>query len=83
MADAAITVPVEPVSEDARRLAACAGTRVSKGNPICTGPQSPRLMKSGRAIEKEVRGQVVFRVIREHRRGHGIGRTIHEAPICA
>jgi methionyl aminopeptidase len=76
MADAAITVPVEPVSEDARRLAVCAERAFQKAMQVARADH--RVNEIGRAIEKEVRTSG-FRVIRELG-GHGIGRTIHEAP---
>ena len=76
MADAAITVPVEPVSEDARRLAVCAERAFQKAMQFARS--NHRVNEIGRAIEKEVRASG-FRVIRELG-GHGIGRTIHEAP---
>jgi methionyl aminopeptidase len=76
MADAAITVPVEPVSEDARRLAVCAERAFQKAMQFARS--NHRVNEIGRAIEKEVHSSG-FRVIRELG-GHGIGRTIHEAP---
>jgi len=76
MADAAITVPVEPVSEDARRLAVCAERAFQKAMQFARS--NHHVNEIGRAIEKEVRASG-FRVIRELG-GHGIGRTIHEAP---
>jgi methionyl aminopeptidase len=76
MADAAITVPVEPVSEDARRLAICAKRAFQKAMQVARA--NHRVNEIGRAVEKEVRASG-FRVIRELG-GHGIGRTIHEAP---
>lgn len=76
MADAAMTVPVEPVSDEARRLVACAeqafeqAMKVARANRPVNG--------IGRVIEREVR-RSGFRIIRELG-GHGIGHTIHEAP---
>lgn len=76
MADAAATVPVEPVSDEARRLVACAerafyqAMRVARANH--------RVNEIGRAVEQEVR-RSGFRVIRGLG-GHGIGHTIHEPP---
>jgi methionyl aminopeptidase len=76
VADAALTVPVEPVSEDARRLAICAERAFQKAMQVARADH--RVNEIGHAIEKEVRASG-FRVIRELG-GHGIGRTIHEAP---
>ncbi len=76
MADAALTLPVGPVSQEKQRLIACAeqafrcATRVARaGN---------RVSEIGRVIESEVQ-RCGFSVIRELG-GHGIGRTIHEPP---
>src|SRR5579859_7147168 len=76
MADAAITVPVEPVSGQARRLAACAERAFQMAMKVARA--NHRVNEIGRAVEREVR-RSGFRVIRELG-GHGIGRTIHEAP---
>lgn len=76
MADAAITVPVEPVSKRARQLAGCARRAFKKAMRFARADR--RVNEIGRAIEREVRASG-FRVIRELC-GHGIGRTIHEAP---
>jgi methionyl aminopeptidase len=76
MADAAITVPVEPASEDAKRLIVCAERAFQKAMQFARSNR--RVNEIGRAIEKEVHGSG-FRVIRELG-GHGIGRTIHEPP---
>ncbi len=76
MADAAVTVPVEPVSEGARRLVACAERAFQKAMQFARA--NHRVNEIGRAIEQEVRS-CEFRVIRELG-GHGIGHAIHEAP---
>jgi methionyl aminopeptidase len=76
MADAAITVPVEPVSNEAKRLAACAERAFQKALQVARAGH--RVNEIGRAVEREVRASG-FRVIRELS-GHGIGRTIHEPP---
>jgi methionyl aminopeptidase len=76
MADAAMTVPVEPVSEDARQLAACAERAFRKAMNVAR--VNHRVNEIGRAVEHEVR-ESGFQVIRELG-GHGIGRTIHEEP---
>jgi methionyl aminopeptidase len=76
MADAAITVPVEPVSDEARRLALCAERAFQQAMSVArTGN---RVNEIGRAVEREVK-RSGFSVIRALG-GHGIGRTIHEAP---
>jgi methionyl aminopeptidase len=76
VADAARTVVVEPASKTAHRLAACveaafhAALRVARaGVPV---------REIGRAVENEVRRRG-FTVVRSLA-GHGVGRTIHEAP---
>jgi methionyl aminopeptidase len=76
MADAAMTVPVEPASEDAKRLTACAERAFQKAMEFARANR--RVNEIGRAVEQEV-GHSGFRVVRELC-GHGIGRTIHEAP---
>jgi methionyl aminopeptidase len=76
MADAAMTVPVEPVSEDARQLGACAERAFRKAMKFAR--VNHRVNEIGQAVEREVR-RSGFRVIRELS-GHGIGRTIHEEP---
>lgn len=76
MADAAMTVPVEPASEDARQLTACAERAFRKAMKFARA--SHRVNEIGRAVEQEVR-ESGFQVIRELG-GHGIGRTIHEEP---
>lgn len=76
MADAALTVAVEPVSKDARRLAECAKRAFQKAMQVARA--NHRVNEIGRAVDKEVRASG-FRVIRELG-GHGIGRTIHEPP---
>lgn len=76
MADAAITVPVEPASEEARRLARCAERAFRQAMRVAKAER--RVSEIGRAVEHEVR-RSGFSVIRALT-GHGIGRTIHEAP---
>lgn len=76
MADAALTVAVEPVSKDARRLAECAKRAFQKAMQVARANHP--VNEIGRAVDKEVRASG-FRVIRELG-GHGIGRTIHEPP---
>jgi len=76
MADAAVTVGVGQVSEEKRRLALCAERAFAKAMLVARA--GARVNEIGRAIESEVRCSGFF-VIRELG-GHGIGRTIHEAP---
>jgi methionyl aminopeptidase len=76
MADAAITVPVGRVSPQAERLIACAERAFHKA--MLVAQAGFRVFEIGRAVEREVR-KSGFSVIRELG-GHGIGRTIHEAP---
>jgi methionyl aminopeptidase len=76
MADAAITVPVGEVTEERRRLADCAERSFNKAMLVARA--GFRVSEIGRVIEREVR-RSGFSVIRDLG-GHGIGRTIHEAP---
>ena len=76
MADAARTVPAEPASADAKRLAACSERAFRSAMRFVR--TNRRVNEIGRAVEVEVR-RSGFRVIRELG-GHGIGRTIHESP---
>jgi methionyl aminopeptidase len=76
MADAALTVPVGEVTEERRNLMACAERAFSKAMLVARA--GFRVWEIGQAVEREVR-RSGFAVIRELS-GHGIGRTIHEAP---
>lgn len=76
MADAAITVPVGEVSIERKRLAECAERAFSKAMLVARA--GFRISEIGRVVEREVR-RAGFAVIRDLG-GHGIGRTIHEAP---
>jgi len=76
MADAAITVPVGSVSKQAQELIACAERAFQKAMLVARA--GFRVFEIGRTVEREVR-RSGFHVIRELG-GHGIGRTIHEAP---
>ncbi len=76
MADAAITVPVGRVSPQAERVIACAERAFQKAMLVARA--GFRVFEIGRVVEREVR-KSGFAVIRELG-GHGIGRTIHEAP---
>lgn len=76
MGDAAVTVPVEPAAEEARRLARCAERAFQQAMRVAKS--EARVSDIGRAVEREVR-RSGFSVIRALC-GHGIGRTIHEPP---
>jgi methionyl aminopeptidase len=76
MADAAITVPVGEVTEERQRLAECAERAFAKAMLVARA--GFRVSEIGRVVEREVE-RSGFAVIRELA-GHGIGRTIHEAP---
>ena len=76
MADAAITVGVGEIAEDRRRLIACAERAFAKAMLVARA--GFRVSEIGRVVEREVR-RSGFSVIRDLG-GHGIGRTIHEAP---
>jgi methionyl aminopeptidase len=75
-ADAAVTVPVPPVTTLAMRLTACA--KQAFQNAMDVARAGRRVHDIGRAVEQHVRRNG-FRVIRELA-GHGVGRTIHEPP---
>ncbi|PTA67293.1 type I methionyl aminopeptidase [Deinococcus arcticus] len=76
VADAAITVVVPPASPVALRLVACAEAAFRAAMGVARAGQPVNVI--GRAVEAEVarRG---FSLLRELQ-GHGVGRTIHEAP---
>lgn len=76
MADAALTVPVPPVSDLARRLTECAERAFHKA--IAGARAYHRICDIGIAVEDEVK-RSGFSIVRELC-GHGIGRTIHEDP---
>ncbi|HTQ78700.1 MAG TPA: type I methionyl aminopeptidase [Thermoanaerobaculia bacterium] len=78
-ADAAATVLVPPSSPAARRLASCVQAAFNEGVRVARA--GALLNEVGRRVEAEVRRRG-FTVLRELR-GHGIGRTIHEAPEVA
>jgi methionyl aminopeptidase len=75
-ADAAITVRAGAVSETADALARCATRAFYKG--LQSARAGKRVHEIGRAVERETRNSG-FHVLRELC-GHGVGRTIHEAP---
>ena len=74
--DAAVTVPVGRVSEEARRLLETTEEALRLGIAIATTEH--RLHDIGAAVQAhaEARG---YSVVREYV-GHGIGRELHEAP---
>jgi methionyl aminopeptidase len=76
MADAAVTVPVPPAEERARRLTDCARAAFARAMEVAR--VGNRVNDIGRAVEAEVQRRG-FRVLRDLN-GHGIGRTIHEEP---
>src|SRR5262249_36048087 len=76
MADAAETVAVQDTPAERRRLMECAERAFYKSRLVARA--GFRVSEIGRAVEKEVR-RAGFSVIRDLG-GHGIGRTIHEAP---
>jgi methionyl aminopeptidase len=74
--DAAVTVPVEPVTDEARRLVSCAERAFHQAMRVARARH--RINEIGRVVENEVK-RSGFSVIRALR-GHGVGRTIHEPP---
>ena len=76
IADAAQSVVVEPASETARRLVACASAAFHAA--LAVARAGVRVNEIGRAVEQEVHSHG-FTVV-EGLTGHGVGRTIHEAP---
>ena len=76
VADAARSVVVEPASPTAHRLVACA--RAAFRVALAVARAGVRVNEIGRAVEAEVRRRG-FSVV-EGLSGHGVGRTIHEAP---
>jgi len=75
-ADAAITVGVPPLADEAARLVACAEAAFRKGARAARA--GARLLDVGGAVEDEVTRHG-FEVIRDVC-GHGVGRAIHEDP---
>jgi methionyl aminopeptidase len=76
MADAAVTVPVGTVTDDAARLIDAAERALTRA--IGVARAGARLNEIGRAVQSEVH-QAGFFVLPQLG-GHGIGRTIHEPP---
>jgi methionyl aminopeptidase len=74
--DSAASIQVPPVAVASTRLARCAERAFNKG--LAAARAGNRVREIGRAVDREVRRDG-FRVVRELG-GHGIGRTIHEAP---
>lgn len=75
-ADAAITVTVDEASANARALARCAENAFRLAAKAAR--VGNRVYEIGRVVERETR-RCGFEVMRELC-GHGVGRTIHEAP---
>jgi methionyl aminopeptidase len=75
-ADAAVTVMAGAVSPKAAALARCAETAFHRAARVATAGN--RVCDIGRAVEQETR-RCGFEVMRDLC-GHGVGRTIHEAP---
>jgi methionyl aminopeptidase len=75
-ADAAVTVTCGAVSPTARQLARCAETAFWQAAKAAVAGN--RIFDIGRAVERETH-RCGFHVMRELC-GHGVGRTIHEAP---
>jgi len=76
MADAAVSVAVPPAREEAVRLAACAERAFERA--MREARANRRVCDIGAAVEAEVQRNG-YSVVRDLC-GHGIGRTIHEAP---
>jgi methionyl aminopeptidase len=76
MADAAVTVAVGAVSDEARSLVAAAERALTAA--IAVARAGVRLNEIGRAVQSEVQGAGFF--VLPQLGGHGIGRTIHEPP---
>jgi methionyl aminopeptidase len=77
MADAAVTVPVPPVDDEALALCACAEAALARGMHAARAGRP--VSEIGAAVQQETERRG-FRVLRELT-GHGIGRTIHEPPV--
>jgi methionyl aminopeptidase len=76
IADAAVTVPVQPVALPAQTLSDAARSAFERAMPLAYPGR--RVAELGRIIDGEVRARG-FSVLREVA-GHGVGRTIHEPP---
>ena len=75
-ADAAVTLPVEPISDEARELLQVTQLALEKG--IAQARPSGRLSDISHAIQTTVESRG-FSVVREFV-GHGIGSELHEPP---
>ena len=75
-ADAAVTIRVGAVSDTAAALVRCAESAFHRA--MHAAKPGARVYEIGRAVQREVRRNG-FSVLPEYG-GHGIGRTIHEAP---
>ncbi|HUP39343.1 MAG TPA: type I methionyl aminopeptidase [Vicinamibacterales bacterium] len=76
IADAATTVVIPDASVEALHLRDCAISAFTAG--LTAARAGRRVAEIGRAVEREVSARG-FHVLRELS-GHGVGRTIHEAP---
>jgi len=76
MADAAVTVVAGDAPEASRALAACARRALARA--MRAAQAGARVNEIGRVVSREAR-ESGFSVVRDLD-GHGIGRTIHEAP---
>lgn len=76
VADAAVTVAMPQASAEAKRLARCAEQALERA--IAAVKVGRPINELGRVVEREVERQG-FHVLRELG-GHGVGRTIHQAP---
>jgi methionyl aminopeptidase len=77
VADAAITVALDPVSPQASRL--CNGTEQALRSALQVARAGRPISDIGRAVQGEAirHGLTVLRELS----GHGVGRTIHEPPV--
>ncbi len=76
MADAAVTVGIGRIREEHRRLITCVERAFTAA--LSQARTGRRVNDIGRAVEREA-AEDGFRIVRDLT-GHGIGRTIHEAP---
>ncbi|HMD09759.1 MAG TPA: type I methionyl aminopeptidase [Candidatus Acidoferrum sp.] len=74
--DSAVSIQVSPAQEKSRELAHCAERAFRQA--LTAARPGNRTKDIGRAVEREVRRRG-FYVVRELG-GHGVGRSIHEAP---